>query len=175
MSLVYEALQKAEREKERKSGSVPAHQPVVRHAAAIAPGTAPAPTVAPSARRYLSVLIVGGSVAAIAALVYVVFLTIRQIPQAPPVAIPASAPAAATVAPVTPSPDTAPPSATATENDPRFRLTGIMGKPGGGFMAIINGRAVEQDQYVDGATVQKVERDRVTLNLNGREFVVRLF
>ena len=43
------------------------------------------------------------------------------------------------------------------------------------YSAVINGHVVAREQYVDGAIVKSVERDRVTLNVDGREIVVRLF
>jgi type II secretory pathway component PulC len=67
-----------------------------------------------------------------------------------------------------------PPAAPA--QDVRFKLTGITKDPGDGkYLAIINGQLRAESQYVDGATIKKIERDRVTIELNGREQVLRLF
>lgn len=49
-----------------------------------------------------------------------------------------------------------------------------MKDPDGRLSAVVNGRIVYEDGYVDGATVKKVERDQVTLDVNGRESVLRL-
>ena len=46
---------------------------------------------------------------------------------------------------------------------------------GANYSAVINGHVVATAQYVDGAIVKSVERDRVTLNVDGRDVVVRLF
>ena len=66
------------------------------------------------------------------------------------------------------------PPAGSTANDLRFKLTGIMSVPEGGFSAVINGKAVVENDYVDGATVKRIDRDRVALDLNGHELMVRL-
>ena len=50
-----------------------------------------------------------------------------------------------------------------------------MKDPQGNYCAVINGRVVYVEQYIDGAVVKNIERDRVTLDENGREAVVRLF
>ena len=181
MSLVYEALQKAEREKERKTGAIPAApaavppQPV--RTAAAPPAT---PAVAPkdNSRSYLSVLIVGVSLVAVAALAYVVVIASQRATELRPNSEGGSRPGVTApetaVRPEPRPPAEAAATATATENNPRFKLTGIM-KMGDSFGAVINGRVVYQDNYVDGAVVKKVERDRVTLDVNGRETVLRLF
>ena len=59
-------------------------------------------------------------------------------------------------------------------NDLRFKLTGIMSAPEGGLVAVVNGKVVVEKNYVDGANVKKIDRDQVTLDLNGHEFAVRL-
>lgn len=184
MSLVYEALQKAEREKDRKTGTIQARseQPVApaklvapRASAPVAPVETPTP-----ARSHLTMLIVCVSVVALVGIVAVVLITMKNFMSAP----------AAAVSPVVSSPSVAgtsvsrtepraadlvgAPTAGATENDPRFKLTGIM-KMGDTYGAVINGHIVYQDNYVDGVIVKKVERDRVMLNLNGQEIVLRLF
>ena len=66
------------------------------------------------------------------------------------------------------------PPAGSSANEARFKLTGIVSVPEGGFGAVINGRNVVENSYVDGATVKKVDRDQVALDLNGHEVVVRL-
>ena len=179
MSLVYEALQKAEREKERKVGPSPttpvAVAPQPAKIAAAAPVSPPVASKS-SSRGYLSFFIVGLSVVGVAALAYVVVVTTKNIPQLKgTVGEPSSS---ATVPPVAvteqvPRKETPPPVA-ATENDSHFKLTGIM-KMGDSYGAVINGHVVYQDNYVDGAIVKKVERDRATLDVNGREVVLRLF
>jgi len=50
-----------------------------------------------------------------------------------------------------------------------------MKDPGGKPMAVINGRAAYEGYYVDGATVEKIETDRVTIDVKGQKAVLRLF
>jgi len=179
MSLVYEALQKAEREKERKTGPSPIapvagqSQPVkIAIAAPVSPPIAPKS----GSRSYLSFFIVGLSVVGVAALAYVIVVATKNIPQSRDAVgesrSSATAPSAAVTEPA-PRKETPPPVAS-TENDSHFKLTGIM-KMGDSYGAVINGRVVYQDTYVDGAIVKKVERDRAILNFNGQEIVLRLF
>ena len=182
MSLVYEALQKAEREKERKTGAPPARElKPVTPAKPVAPQLpVPAPPVQPAApsRSYLSMLIVCVSLVALVGIVYMVLLATKNVVLSPtaPSALPAARtqPAATATEPAAPPASAPSAPATSTENDPRFKLTGIM-KMGDSYGAVINGRVVYQDNYVDGAVVKKVERDRVTLDVNGRETIIRLF
>ena len=165
MSLVYEALQKAEREKERKLG-----QPVVKSAAPPVPVPVQQPAAPKSNLGYrliLGVLIVGGVLGTVVLIGWIqrsVQVARPQVSAAPP--------------PESATPPIAQPVASVsgpTENDTRFRLTGIMGLPEGGFGAVINGKTVREQFYVDGAIVKKIERDRVTLDLNGVTIVARLF
>ena len=165
MSLVYEALQKAEREKERKTGVAPVTPPKPPVTAA-APPPVTKPARAP--HHYLAIVTVAGAVLLLVAAYYLVGATSSSRPVAAETPLPQKP---AETPPPTP---VEPPPATQTENDPRFKLTGIMGKPDGGFGAIINGRSVYEGNYIDGATVEKIERDRVTLNYNGRVLVLRL-
>src|ERR1043166_409768 len=67
------------------------------------------------------------------------------------------------------------PPAGSTVSDVRFKLTGIMGEPKGGFSAVVNGKSVVENSYVDGAKVKKIDRDQVALDLDGHEVVIRLF
>lgn len=60
-------------------------------------------------------------------------------------------------------------------DDLQFKITGIMKDPEGKYCAVLNGRVIYETQYVDGATVKRIERDRVTLEVGGREVVARLF
>jgi type II secretory pathway component PulC len=123
------------------------------------------------------------AVVALVGIVYMVLTASKNIVLSPTAAVSPAASetqSAPATPPATSSKQTTPPAptpstpATSTENDPRFRLTGIM-KMGDSFGAVINGRVVYQDNYVDGGVVKKVERDRVTLDVNGRETVLRLF
>jgi hypothetical protein len=182
MSLVYEALRKAEREKERKAGpplspaSAPPSAPQTTVAAPVLP---PTPAPRRGARNDLSALILGVSLVAVAALAYVIVVVTKSIPapraeEAGTRPAAAATPAAAPAAPA-PGPPAPAPAAPATANDPRFHLTGIMGWPDGGFGAVINGKNVREGYYVDGAIVKKIERDRVTLNVDGVEVVLRLY
>ena len=183
MSLVYEALQKAEREKERKTNRAPA--PVV-------PAKEPARTVVappavqqpvPSPRNHLTTLIVCVSLVALAAIVYIVMIAAKSFTEkrteagaTTPAVVAGEVRAGAAESKPAGVTEQIPPTApvNTTANDPRFKLTGIM-KMGENYGAVINGHIVYDSQYVDGAIVKKVERDRVTLNVDGREIVVRLF
>jgi type II secretory pathway component PulC len=223
MSLVHEALQKAEREKQRKTGVAPVatHNapptgtpkaappeplaavairttPTVKEIAPAKP-VAAAPAVPPQKSQYalLSVLIACVAAVAIVAIVYLVShtaYTIRESREAvaatkttatPPAPKPAEAnKLAPTPAPpvnqtlATSQPDAQPPpSAEVSAPDTsRFKLTGIMKDPGGDkFIAVLNGHMVSEGYSVEGATVKQIERDRVTLDIAGRETVLRLF
>ena len=50
-----------------------------------------------------------------------------------------------------------------------------MTDPDGKYVAVVNGRVTYEGSYVDGATVKKIERDRVTIDDHGRDTVLRLF
>jgi hypothetical protein len=163
MSLVYEALQKAEREKERKTGATPPP-------AAVAP---PAPAPASPARSWTAVWIVTGAVILLAGGLYAFVVGMRAFAEKQTATLPAPVAEVARPAPVE-NPPPAPPPPVRTANDDRFKLTGIM-KMGDNYGAVINGRIVYAEHYVDGAIVKSVERDRVTLAVDGRDVVVRLY
>jgi hypothetical protein len=202
MSLVHEALQKAEREKQRKAGitlaapsrpeTTTAPAPPVSSVTVVSPAataqvahTAPAVTVAESPRTHhalLTTLIVAVGIVALVAIVYLVgnaTSTIRESQRAVNVVTPstASAPEVKNAPPAEPSPTQAVPISEPAATDARFRLTGITVDPGnsGKFLAIINGQLRSENQYVDGATIKKIERDRVTIEVDGHEQVLRLF
>jgi len=59
--------------------------------------------------------------------------------------------------------------------DARFKLTGIVGERKSGFLAVINGQTVAEHSNVDGATVKRIDRDRVSLDLNGHEVLATLY
>ncbi|MCG3146970.1 MAG: hypothetical protein PCFJNLEI_00406 [Verrucomicrobiae bacterium] len=169
MSLVYEALQKAEREKNRKSPPPPA--PVVPAKEPPRPVAAP-----PAQRSYLPLVIVCVSLVAIVSIVLIAAWHFSEKRTEPAVVAGEPRSAASESKPADIPAQLPPPApATSTANDPRFKLTGITGNQDIGYGAIINGRLLRDGQYVDGAIVQKIERDRVLLNLDGREIVVRLF
>ena len=203
VSLVHEALEKAAREKQRKSAlsglAVPAKSPPAGkpmgetpkpHTTASAPAP-PQPTKLP--QTLLTIVISCVGLVAIVAIVYLVMRATATTPPAPapdggshssatvstpapppatapsglgvsPRSAPSDNPAGETPAPPTPAADTAP-----------YKLSGIMKDPEGKYCAVLNGRVVYEDHYVDGATIKKIERDRVTLDVNGRETVLRLF
>ena len=186
MSLVYEALRKAEREKERKTGHVSLPQPVSAeprltqspaaniavHAATSPVHAGGAPAIPDIGVRTVSGLIVVVAVLAIAATAVWFYAATKR--HSGSAKAPETAATPDAVRPETPPAQTAVPAATTTENDPRFKLTGIM-IMGDSYGAVINGHIVYDGHYVDGAIVKKVERDRVTLDWNGRETVLRLF
>ena len=172
MSLVYEALQKAAQENKRSAGQVP--HPVT-------PSPAPPAPLPVAPPRSPAIWITGLSLVAFAVVVGVAIVVAKkQISPVAPVSnsspVTAAAPESSATAPVPiAQPRPVPPAAAdATANDPRFRLTGIM-QLGANYSAVINGHVVATAQYVDGAIVKSGERDRVTLNVDGRDVVVRLF
>jgi len=203
VSLVHDALQKAEREKQRKTGVVPApppprpespSTPTVSSVAGAGPATtAPVPSAAAvtvaveppqSNHALLTILISCVAVVALVAIVYLVgsaTATIRESQRGVSAVAPApvSAPAVQNTTPPSeptralspPAPESPAPSA----EEPRFRVTGITKDSDGNYLAIINGQLRSVNQYVDGATIKKIERDRVTLEVDGHEQVLRLF
>jgi hypothetical protein len=177
MSLVYEALQKAGREKERKTSHVPAPPPaqVVAKppATTAAPRPAAAPAPAPRTTHWLIALVTLVAVVAIVAIVWLV--KISPTPVAKPAADGGTRSVASDPATVATPAQPATPPATTTANDPRFRLTGIMGNPEAGFGAVINGKTVYEGHYVDGAIVKQIARNYVILNQDGHEIMLRLF
>jgi type II secretory pathway component PulC len=203
MSLVHEALQKAEREKHRKASAALA-APLARQQLAATPvsttssvtvvspavtaqvtQTAPTVAVAEQPRSHhalLTTLIVSVGIVALVAIVYLVgnaTSTIRESQRAINTVTPtiASAPAAKNAPPTEPALAQAVPASEPAAPDARFRLTGITVDPGDSdkFLAIINGQLRSVNQYVDGATIKKIERDRVTIEVEGHEQVLRLF
>jgi len=186
MSLVYDALQKAAREKNRFAGKPMMPTPIPT------PSPAPAPVALPVAPRrspviWIAVISLVVFAVAIAGVVFFMWKP-TELPSQPttPVSVVSSepvtpaqvTPATAQVTPaVAPAPTPVPPTplpANSTANDARFKLTGIM-KLGEEYSAVVNGHVVTREQYVDGAIVKSVAQDRVTLNVDGREVVVRLY
>jgi hypothetical protein len=213
MSLVHEALQKAEREKQRKVGAAlsasvaaPTAQPVQTPtvpspAAIVAAGTTPrekvvhkpAPAVEEPQRTNPFLLPVLIGCVAIVAIIAIVFLVSnatsalrqsREVSSAPATTASASAarstearpPPRAVQTSIEPSiPPSVQPSASAAGNDSQYKLSGIMKDPDGKYVAVLNGRVAYEGYYIDGATVKKIEHDRVTVEVVGRETVLRLF
>jgi hypothetical protein len=222
MSLVHEALRKAEREKQRKAGAVPSapvapHQPAPPPPAQTHTPVVPAPVAATptvTARRdavpslqnpveersretnhFLLPALIG--CVAIVAIIAIVFLVsnfssvIRQTREIAPTAIPS---AAAAPVPQSPAPANPPPTAPsvaqpaadsattpsipsppmAIVDESKYKISGIMKDPDGKPMAVINGRVTYEGYYVDGATVAKIETDRVTLDIKGQKGILRL-
>lgn len=50
-----------------------------------------------------------------------------------------------------------------------------MKDPDGKPVAVINGHVAYEGYYVDGAIVEKIETDRVTIDIHGQKAVLRLF
>ena len=224
MSLVHEALQKAGREKLRKTGVQPAPalkpaprpappygpaesrpvesvatMPVASHAASVASTFASGQSADQAAAVYpqkkqsalLAVLIVCVSLVAIVAIVFLVSLAAPMIRESrqtvhaggetqPPTAATEPKPNEPAPQPVVASAPMGvtaqqPPAPPAGSVEAGFRLTGVMIVPNIAPSAVINGRIVNESSYVDGATVKKIERDRVTLvDAQGKEIVLRL-
>jgi hypothetical protein len=223
MSLVHEALRKAEREKQRKAGTVPGAPPALHHPAppqpaqshtsvAHAPVAAspvaspmrgaqnhpqpPAPERSRDTNHSLLPALIG--CVAIVAIIAIVFLVsnassvLRQTKENAPAAAASAAPApvAQPPAPADPSagaPSVAqltadsattpgvPPTTAPPIDESKYKISGIMKDPDGKPMAVINGRAAYEGYYVDGATVEKIEADRVTIDIHGQKAVLRLF
>ena len=218
MSLVHEALRKAEREKQRKTGGVPSAPPSPHQAATPQPAHppvahAPAPTMPaaplprhmvarpaapvlekPSEMNHLLLPALIGCVA-IVAIIAIVFLVsnassvLRQSKESAPVAAAATArPPVATSAvpaaepqPTAPprrdsaSPPNVPPPAASAIDESKYKLSGIMKDPDGKNVAVLNSRVVYEGFFIDGATVEKIGPDRVTLDVDGQKVVRRLF
>jgi hypothetical protein len=218
MSLVHEALRKAEREKQRKTGGVPSAPPSPHQAATPQPAPppvahVPAPTIpaapvpghhmdarpaAPALEKpletnhFLLPALIG--CVAIVAIIAIVFLVsnassvLRQSKESAPVAAPATVPTpvATSAAPPKPQPtalprsDSAappnvPPPAASAIDESKYKLSGIMKDPDGKNVAVLNSRVVYEGYFIDGATVEKIGPDRVTLDVNGQKVVRRLF
>lgn len=162
MSLVHEALQKAEREKQRKAGNVVEPPPAIRTAPAPAAHRAAATAPAKKKKSVLLwvVVLFIGVWGVLFAYLHKPTPVVREWPATPPSQVqPATAP-------VAPAPVAAPVEAG------KFVVTGIMQDADGKFMAVLNGRPVSEGQFVDGALVKRVERDRVIVEVNGRESTV---
>ena len=101
------------------------------------------------------------------------------------IAASAPAPVAQSTVPVTPpaaplkvdgtSAPGAPPTAAPTIDDSKYKISGIMKDPDGKPVAVINGRVAYEGYYIDGATVEKIDTDRVTIDVKGQKLVLRLF
>lgn len=204
MSLVHEALEKAAREKQRKTGfsgsAVPAKSPSSEKPLGETPKplttspasvSAPAPAPAPKTSQALLTIVI--SCVGLVAMVAIVYLVIRATTTTPPAPAPdGGARSGATVpaesglgvpAKIPPPANPAPAASTGETPVPLpppvdttvYKLSGIMKDPEGKYCAVLNGRVVYEQHYVEGATIKKIERDRVTLDINGRETVLRLF
>ena len=217
MSLVHEALRKAELEKQRKVGIAPAPPRAVPHPPAqhfsttvthsiespalvsaggtVAVGEFIGDAAAQKKSSSLLMALIGAvAVVGMVAIMFLVSLATSALQDAKravsvnTVAAPSPAPAtegatpkaqtvsASATAPAEASAQAAPEPSSAQTSEPRFKLSGIMKGVDGNYLAIINSRVRSKDQYVDGATIKSIERDRVTLDLgNGQTTVLRLF
>ena len=128
---------------------------------------------------------------AIVAIIAIVFLVsnassvLRQSKESAPVAA-APPPVATSAAPAEPQPTAPPRSDSATPpnvpspaasaiDESKYKLSGIMKDPDGKNVAVLNSRVVYEGFFIDGATVEKIGPDRVTLDVNGQKVVRRLF
>jgi hypothetical protein len=206
MSLVHEALLKAEREKQRKTGAAPIFtqlaQPTPRPtptreekpvaAEGLPRFTGPMPqkpapaAAAPAQKSHQTVLVVVSMCVALVAIVAIVFMVNRsamttqksESSAGSGSIIPAASPSASTEAgkPRSPTRTLAQPAAPTSPADAsQYKITGIMKDSQGNYCAVIDGRVVYVEQYINGAIVKAIERDRVTLDVGGREAVVRLY
>jgi hypothetical protein len=213
MSLVHEALQKAEREKQRKLGTTPsapishaAPHPVstaVVHAPAVTapvvhvvhPAVTPKPTAPVEEPTETNDFLLPGLIGcvAIVAIIAIVFIVsnatsmLRQSKEAPAITASAvAAPVAQSTSPAAPQPIAAaatvsaaaanvPQPVTPPTDESKYKVSGIMKDPDGKSVAVLNGRVAYEGYFIDGATVKKIETDRVTLDVKGQELVLRLF
>jgi hypothetical protein len=126
---------------------------------------------------------------AIVAIIAIVFLVsnassaLRQSQESTTVA--AAAPAAKPAVPAELQPTAQPPTDSATPpnastptapaiNESKYKLSGIMKDADGKYVAIVNGRVAYEGYYIDGATLEKIEPDRVTLDVKGQKALLRL-
>ncbi|HXI83938.1 MAG TPA: hypothetical protein VNL17_07585 [Verrucomicrobiae bacterium] len=208
MSLVHEALQKAEREKRRKLGTMPsapvspgaphpastpvfhapvATAPVVSVARPVMSHSPAAPVEEPQKTNNVLLPALIGCVA-IVATIAVVFLVsnatsvLRQFKESPSIAASAApAPAAkstsfAASSPVdSPAQTRVPPPVVSVADESSYKLSGIMKDPDGKRVAVLDGRVAYEGYFIDGATVKKIETDRVTLDVKGQDLVLRLY
>ena len=176
MSLVHEALEKAAREKARKSGPLapsPSSGSGLPQQVNLPAAIPPSPSgvglpTATSRRSRLPWLLAVVALLAIGVALWFAVKAYRQVEQAlqPP------SPTPAPVNVVAPVPEGVAP---APVLESRYKVSGIMRDPDGTFVAVINGKVVSETQFVEGAIVKKIERDRVTLDVDGKETVLRLF
>jgi hypothetical protein len=126
---------------------------------------------------------------AIVAIIAIVFLVsnassvLRQTKQVAPVSAASAAPVpvAPTTAPSVTQPagdstttPAVPPSTLPFADESKYKISGIMKDPDGKPVAVINGRVTYEGYYVDGAIVEKIETDRVTLDIKGQKELLRL-
>jgi hypothetical protein len=214
MSLVHEALRKAEREKQRKLGATraepiavhpamaePVHSPVPHITVAVAPvipvvhevvpqRSAPVVDESPDTNHFLLPALIG--CVAIVAIIAIVFLASnassvwRQLRESPSISTAAPAPVAKSTAAVesklpaqrptdAATPSSVPPPAPLAADVSKYNLSGIMKDPDGKYVAVLNGRVAYEGYYIDGATVKGIDARTVTLDINGREMLLRFF
>jgi hypothetical protein len=66
------------------------------------------------------------------------------------------------------------PAADASKYKSKYKLTGIMKDPDGKPVAIVNGHMVYEGSDIDGATVDKIESERVLLDVKGQKALLPL-
>ncbi len=190
MSLVHEALLKAARERQRKSGvyAPPPAQPVAGvHPVSRGEASVPAPAsvVAPSpAAAKLPFALVASAIASVAAVAIVAIVLLVMRSSTPPVAVAKEpAPVSRTATPPEPPVSNERPALTPSEPvaaapsvpAPAPKLSGIMTDPDGKLCAVLDGRVAYEGYVINGVTVKKIERDRLTIEIGGQESVLRLF
>jgi len=67
-----------------------------------------------------------------------------------------------------------PPSTLPFADESQSKISRIMKDPDGKPVAVINGHVAYEGYYVDGAIVEKIETDRVTLDVKGQKELLRL-
>jgi hypothetical protein len=144
--------------------------------------TAPVPEKRLESNHFLLPALIG--CVAIVAIIAIVFLVsnassvLRQSKETAPVtaALAAPAPVAKPTMPAdSAAPPNVPPPTAPAVDESKYKLSGIMKDPDGKYVAVLNSRVVYEGYYVDGATVEKIEPDRVTLDVKGQKVVLRLF
>jgi len=95
-------------------------------------------------------------------------------PATEPANPPAIAPSVAQPTSDSPTTPSVPASAIPPADESKYNITGIMKDPDGKPVAVINGHVAYEGYYVDGAIVDKIETDRVTLDVKGQKSLLRL-
>lgn len=178
MSLVHNALKKAEREKQRMVGGS-------RDSDAVPNGNLPASSADRGRGRLLPSLLAAIIVLCVAgpAAFYIVKRDQTRRPDpvqavdlqetVVPVVVEQAVSGPHDAPKIDPEPQM-PPPADSSVSAKEYKLTGIMKDADQKYLAVLNNRVVGVGGYVEGATVREIGGDRITIEVDGREQVLRL-